>query len=90
MTDDELKQAAEAAELCSQQEWYGQNIMAAQWQEDVDLMPYLRRFAAAVQAAERERCAQVAEGAQQLPNSGDDFANGWCSAALQIAQAIRA
>lgn len=38
---------------------------------------------------ESERCAKVAEGAQQLPNAGDDFANGWCSAALQIAQAIR-
>lgn len=41
-------------------------------------------------AVERKRCAKVAEGAQQLPNAGDDFANGWCSAALQIAQAIRA
>ena len=40
-------------------------------------------------AAERDRCAKVAEGAQHLPNDGLDFANGWCSAALQIAQAIR-
>lgn len=45
---------------------------------------------AAAVAAERERCAKVAEGAQHLPNDGKDFANGWCSAALQIAQAIRA
>ena len=44
----------------------------------------------ALLAAERERCAKLAEGAQQLPNDGKDFANGWCSAALQIAQAIRA
>lgn len=37
----------------------------------------------------RERCATIADGAHQLPNDGSDFANGWCSAALQIAQAIR-
>jgi hypothetical protein len=54
----------------------------------------MRDYAAAEMAravaAERERCAKVAEGAQHLPNAGDEFANGWCSAALQIAQAIRA
>lgn len=40
-------------------------------------------------ADERERCAVVADGASKAPNAGDDFANGWCSAAIQIAQAIR-
>ena len=50
----------------------------------------IRDYAAQQVAAERERCAKLAEGAQQLPNDGKDFANGWCSAALQIAQAIRA
>jgi hypothetical protein len=43
-----------------------------------------------IMRAERERCAQIAEWAQRQPNDGKDFANGWCSAALQIAQAIRA
>jgi hypothetical protein len=41
-------------------------------------------------AQERERCAAIADGASHLPNGGDQFANGWCSAALQVAQAIRA
>ncbi len=40
-------------------------------------------------AAERERCAKVAEGALALVRKVDDFNNGWSSAALQIAQAIR-
>jgi hypothetical protein len=49
----------------------------------------LTRFAELVRAQERERCAKAAKGAQHLPNDGKDFANGWCSAALQIEQAIR-
>jgi hypothetical protein len=40
--------------------------------------------------AQRERCAEIARGAQRLSNAGDAFADGWCSAALQIAQAIMA
>jgi hypothetical protein len=46
--------------------------------------------AAQAVAQERERCAGIADGASRLPNVGDHFDNGWCSAALQIAQAIRA
>lgn len=49
----------------------------------------LRDYALEQVAAERERCAKLAEGAQHLSNDGKDFANGWCSAAAQIAQAIR-
>lgn len=40
-------------------------------------------------ARERERCADIAGRARQVPNDGGDFANGWCSASAQIEQAIR-
>jgi hypothetical protein len=43
----------------------------------------------AVRAQERERYAGIAAGAAKLPNAGDAFANGWCSAAIQIEQAIK-
>jgi hypothetical protein len=46
-------------------------------------------FATKVAETERETCAKIAEGAQQLPNDGKDFSNGWCSASVQIAQALR-
>jgi hypothetical protein len=49
----------------------------------------MHAYAAQQVAAETARCAKVAEGAHQLPNDGKEFANGWCSAALQIEQAIR-
>jgi hypothetical protein len=48
----------------------------------------LRADAAAAVLAERLACAAVARGAQHLPNNGQEFANGWTSAVLQIAQAI--
>jgi len=53
------------------------------------LQAYAKEYAAAAVAAEREACAKIAKGAQHLPNDNSDFANGWCSAALQIEQAIR-
>ena len=37
----------------------------------------------------RERCAVIAAGARALPNASDSFAGGWCSASIQIEQAIR-
>ena len=40
-------------------------------------------------AVERKRCAKVAKGAHTSANNGSEFENGWCSAALQIEQAIR-
>ena len=37
---------------------------------------------------ERAACAEIARGARYIYNKGNDFANGWCSASLQIEQAI--
>ncbi len=85
-------------ELMRSQEW-------AKWSDCRDMVQEAHDigYAAALEAqaariatleaaleSERERCAAIAEGAAKLPNSGDQFANGWCSAAVQIAQAIRA
>jgi hypothetical protein len=65
MTDEDIKTAARAAELADEQDWYGKKIVCAMWAEDVDLLPALRRFAAAVEAAERERCAKLCENYAQ-------------------------
>ena len=60
MNDDDIRAAAKAAELaCDSGDSRGSII--ARGQEDEDLMPYLRRFAEACVAAERERLAQRCE-----------------------------
>ncbi len=73
MTDEQLKAAAEAAELASEQRWYGEKIMAAAWKQDTDLLPYLRRFAEAIGAAEREWCASLCAPRPPLVNSDPEW-----------------
>jgi hypothetical protein len=86
MTDIE-RMALQAGMLRDGESWFTAD--SGNYHQDVSTEA-LTRFAELVRAQERERCANVAKGAQHLPNDGKDFANGWCSAALQIAQAIRA
>ena len=71
MTDDEIKEAAQASELAALLDMGDGPIMAARWQEDVDLLPYLTRFAEIILAAERERCAKLCESLYPDANPND-------------------
>lgn len=89
MTDEQIRAMAEAAEIAYSED-SGQ--MFANWKEYIDLMPYLRRFAAAVAAQERARCAGICEdvaGDCDSWEEGEGGAGGRVAAGL-CADRIRA